>query len=75
MKTERWDTLMAQQAAAAGQDAAIYVRERSQEFPLGRIALPQEVADVVCFLASERASYLTGIPITVDGGITRGVYL
>ena len=60
METERWDTLMARQAEAAGQDAATYVRERSQEFPLGRIALP---------------SYLTGITITVDGGITRGVYL
>jgi len=75
VKTERWDSLMAQQAKAAGQDAEHYVKERSQEFPLGRIALPEEVADVVCFLASERASYLTGITITVDGGITRGVYL
>ena len=55
VKTERWDSLMAQQAKAAGQDAENYVRERSQEFPLGRIALPEEVADVVCFLASERA--------------------
>jgi len=42
METERWDTLMARQAEAAGQDAATYVRERSQEFPLGRIALPQD---------------------------------
>ena len=75
VKTERWDSLMEQQAKAAGQDLATYVKERSQEFPLGRIALPEEVADVVCFLASERASYLTGITITVDGGITRGVYL
>jgi 3-oxoacyl-[acyl-carrier protein] reductase len=75
VKTERWDRLMAQQAQAAGQDVADYVKERSQEFPLGRIALPEEVADVVCFLASERASYLTGITVTVDGGITRGVYL
>jgi 3-oxoacyl-[acyl-carrier protein] reductase len=75
VRTERWDNLMAQQAKAAGQDAADYVRERSQEFPLGRIARPEEVADVVCFLASERASYLTGITVTVDGGITRGVYL
>jgi NAD(P)-dependent dehydrogenase (short-subunit alcohol dehydrogenase family) len=75
VKTERWDSLMVQQAKAAGQDAEHYVKERSQEFPLGRIALPEEVADVVCFLASERASYLTGITITVDGGITRGVYL
>ncbi len=75
VKTERWDSLMLQQAKAAGKDAEHYVKERSQEFPLGRIALPEEVADVVCFLASERASYLTGITVTVDGGITRGVYL
>lgn len=75
VKTERWDTLMAQQARAANQDVANYVRERGQELPLGRIALPEEVADVVCFLASERAAFLTGITITIDGGITRGVYL
>jgi 3-oxoacyl-[acyl-carrier protein] reductase len=75
VKTERWDTLMAQQARAANQNVDDYVRERGQELPLGRIALPEEVADVVCFLASERASFLTGITITVDGGITRGVYL
>ncbi|HEX9747308.1 MAG TPA: hypothetical protein VGB86_02765 [Methylomirabilota bacterium] len=62
VKTARWDSLVAQQAKAAGHGAENYVRERSQEFPLGRIALPEEVADVVCFLASER-------------GITRGVYL
>jgi NAD(P)-dependent dehydrogenase (short-subunit alcohol dehydrogenase family) len=29
----------------------------------------------VCFLASDRASFLTGIAITVDGGMSRGVYL
>lgn len=75
VKTERWDSLMAQQAEAAGQSVGDYVEERSKELPLGRIALPEEVADVVCFLASERASFLTGITITIDGGITRGVYL
>ena len=75
VKTERWDSLMAQQAKAANQNLDDYVKERGQELPLGRIALPEEVADVVCFLASERASFLTGITITVDGGITRGVYL
>jgi NAD(P)-dependent dehydrogenase (short-subunit alcohol dehydrogenase family) len=75
VKTERWDSLLRQQAAAAGTDPEAFGRERAKEFPLGRIATSEEVADVVCFLASERASFLTGIAITVDGGITRGVYL
>src|SRR5712692_5180650 len=35
VKTERWDSLMAQQAKAANQDVADYVRERGQELPLG----------------------------------------
>jgi NAD(P)-dependent dehydrogenase (short-subunit alcohol dehydrogenase family) len=58
-----------------GKDVETFEKERAPGFPLGRIALPEEVADLVCFLASERASFLTGIAITVDGGITRGVYL
>ena len=75
VKTERWDTLMVQQAGAAGRDVESFTKEQNAGMPLGRIALPEEVADLVCFLASERASFLTGITITVDGGATRGVYL
>jgi len=41
----------------------------------GEGALDEEVADLVCFLASERASFLTGIAVTLDGGMSRGVYL
>jgi len=75
VKTERWDNLARQQALAVGRDVETYVKEQNAGMPLGRIALPEEVADLVCFLASERAKFLTGITITVDGGSTRGVYL
>ena len=75
VKTDRWDSLQRQQAAAAGKDLEIFEKEQSRNFPLGRIALPEEVADLVCFLASERASFLTGVAITIDGGMSRGVYL
>ena len=41
--------------------------------PLGRVAEPEELAVVVAFLCSERASYVTGTTIAVDGGATRRV--
>jgi NAD(P)-dependent dehydrogenase (short-subunit alcohol dehydrogenase family) len=73
--TSRWETLMAQQAAAAGKSVEAYRAEVEGVYPLKRIASPEDVADLVCFLASARAAFLTGICITVDGGATRGVYL
>jgi len=41
--------------------------------PLGRWGTPQEFGDVACFLASERARYLTGTTVVVDGGLLRGL--
>jgi 3-oxoacyl-[acyl-carrier protein] reductase len=41
--------------------------------PLRRLGDPAEVASVVCFLASDRASYVTGAVIPVDGGYTRNL--
>jgi len=74
-RTERWDSLIAQQAAAAGKTPEQMQAEAERAYPLGRIATPEDVADLVCFLVSARASFLTGICITVDGGSSRGVYL
>lgn len=73
--TERWDSLMEQQAAAAGKSVEAFRADAQKGYPLGRIATPDDIADLVCFLVSARASFITGICITVDGGATRGVYL
>jgi NAD(P)-dependent dehydrogenase (short-subunit alcohol dehydrogenase family) len=44
-------------------------RQRSvKRIPIGRMASPHEIADVVVFLASTKASYVTGVTLSVDGG-------
>ena len=48
--------------------------EQLAEIPLGRWGTPQEFGDVVCFLASERARYVTGQTLVVDGGLQRGLF-
>ncbi|MBI1845692.1 MAG: SDR family oxidoreductase [Candidatus Rokubacteria bacterium] len=72
--TERWESLIEQQAKAAGQPYEDYRADAVRAYPLGRIGTSEDVADLVCFLVSARAAFLTGITITIDGGSTRGVY-
>jgi 3-oxoacyl-[acyl-carrier protein] reductase len=48
-------------------------RQAEAEIPLGRFGTPAEIARVVCFLASDHASYVTGAVIPVDGGLTRSL--
>jgi len=49
-------------------------REISDRYPLRRFATPLDVANVALFLASDEASYLTGIDIVVDGGLLARIY-
>ena len=44
-----------------------------ERIPLRRLGAPREIAEVVCFLASDRAGYVTGAVIPVDGGLTRSL--
>ena len=44
------------------------------EIPMGRFGKPEEFAAAVCFLASERASYITGQSLAVDGGWIKGLF-
>jgi 3-oxoacyl-[acyl-carrier protein] reductase len=47
--------------------------QRAAETALGRVGQPEELAHLVAFLASEKASYITGTTILVDGGLVRSV--
>lgn len=45
-----------------------------KDIPMGRMAEPKEIAAGICFLASERASYITGITLHIDGGYIKGLF-
>jgi 3-oxoacyl-[acyl-carrier protein] reductase len=51
-----------------------YVARAVEDVPVGRVGTPEEFANVVVFLASERASYVTGVSVQVDGGLVRGLF-
>lgn len=53
-----------------GLDANEYYARTAKEIPLGRVGEPEEVANVIAFLVSEAASYVTGSSINLDGGIS-----
>ena len=73
IRTERWDGLMERLGEAIGMSAAEYEATFVKDIPLGRIGRPEEMADLIVFLASERASFLTGVSITADGGMSKGM--
>jgi 3-oxoacyl-[acyl-carrier protein] reductase len=50
------------------------LREAGSEVPIGRVASPQEFAPLAVFLCGEPARYITGQTISVDGGLTRGLF-
>ena len=71
--TERLQELAQVRALAAGQSAQEICDTWAAETPVRRLGNPKEIADVIVWLASERASYVTGQTILADGGIYRGL--
>ena len=67
-RTERTPDVVAARARDAGVDAAEMERRMGAGSALGRIIDSEEVADVVAFLASDEASYMTGALVSVDAG-------
>jgi 3-oxoacyl-[acyl-carrier protein] reductase len=66
--TERVVGLLDARAKASGRDPAEVRNDIVAAIPMGRMGKPEEFADAVAFLASERASYITGVALAVDGG-------
>ena len=69
VKSEAWGSTLDYFAPDEALEA--YYQQVSEETPLGRVAEADEIAAVVAFLASKRASYITGASIDVDGGLVR----
>ncbi len=71
--TERLKQLFQLQADAQGKSLDEIYETTTQQIPAQRLGTPQEMANVVTFLASEQASYITGTNIAVDGGLIKSL--
>jgi 3-oxoacyl-[acyl-carrier protein] reductase len=72
--TERQDELAIARGKALGKSKEEMIAMWASQIPAHRIAAPEEIAAAIAFLASERASYITGVTLQVDGGWTRGLF-
>jgi 3-oxoacyl-[acyl-carrier protein] reductase len=71
--TERLENIVKARAEREGVSEEDAKRSWTNSIPLGRLGNPEEFANLVVFLASEKASYITGTAIQVDGGFYKGM--
>ncbi len=71
--TDRQREMLAAQSARSGKSVDEVVRLREASIPLGRYGDPEDLGHMIAFLASERARYVTGVTVQVDGGMTRSL--
>jgi NAD(P)-dependent dehydrogenase (short-subunit alcohol dehydrogenase family) len=75
VETPHIHELYAKEAKIQGLTPAEVEANYAKVTPIRRVLQPNEIADTVLFLASERAGAITGESIAVDGGITRGIFI
>jgi NAD(P)-dependent dehydrogenase (short-subunit alcohol dehydrogenase family) len=69
VETDMWTAVTREQSALLGLSPEDFHRQRAAQVPLGRMERPEDVANVIGFLASDRAGYMTGQAINVTGGL------
>ncbi|HXO04634.1 MAG TPA: SDR family oxidoreductase [Candidatus Sulfotelmatobacter sp.] len=71
--TDRLEELVELRAKEAGVSREQAIKNMSAQVPAGRLGQPDELAALITFLASERAAYINGTTIAVDGGLVKGL--
>ena len=72
--TDRMKELITKTVNDTGKSEAEVKKSWTDQIPLGRLGKPEELANLVVFLTSEKASYITGTVIQVDGGFVKGPF-
>jgi 3-oxoacyl-[acyl-carrier protein] reductase len=72
--THRLYELAVNRAKVSGKSHEEILVEMAKDVPMNRLGGPEEIAAAVIFLASQKASYITGTTIQVDGGLTRAIF-
>ncbi len=69
VETDMWQMVARDQSKLLGLTPEEFTRQREKSVPLGRMEKPQDVANVIAFLCTDRAGYMTGQALSVDGGL------
>jgi 3-oxoacyl-[acyl-carrier protein] reductase len=71
--TDRLREMLALQSKKTGRTVEEVIRLREANIPLGHLGDPEDVANMIVFLVSDRAKYVTGVTVQVDGGLAKSL--